>query len=169
MGGYSKKSLQYELITYEDIPQLIYYGDKEYETYRKPTENYAAGIELSIFPSLTLRLGLFTNFSSNQKRGWIESMIETVVRSEMTPLGLIEDENLSIQYFPSKLIRPYYADYSSPKGYTIGISFASDAAIFTVTHVREIGNDMTFYYPANPPVNLNYRNQVYNISITTKN
>ena len=169
ISGYSKKKNQYEFITYEDIPQFIYYGNKEYETYRKPTENFAVGTELDILPFLTLRMGFFTNFSSNQKRGWIESMVETVVRQEIIPLGIAEDKNLSVLYFPTKLIRPYYADYSSPKGYTLGISFTGTAAVFTFTHIREIGNDMTFYYPTNPPVNLYYKNQVYNISITTRN
>ncbi|HMW07258.1 MAG TPA: outer membrane protein transport protein [Leptospiraceae bacterium] len=155
-------------------PLRITFGDDEYhELRRTETKNYATGLEYFVNQVFAIRIGYFTNHSSNKKIRWPQSVIESSIyeyasnRIAIDPANTIYYAGIRGGHYQYDFNDAYYQNDVSSRGITLGFSYyisRNTSVSITVIHQRGRGGSVYYFQAPSTPV-LFLQDQV-NFSIT---
>ena len=155
-------------------PATITFGDNEYNELRRiETKNIASGLEYFINQIFSLRIGFFTNQSSNKKIDWSKSAIEAAIyeyAENKVPLNKEKTafyEGIRGGHYQYSFNDAYYQNDLSSKGFTFGLSYfisRSTSVAFTIIH--QAGKGGSVYYFQAPSTPVSYGQTQFNFSIS---
>jgi hypothetical protein len=141
-AGYKKTENQIEVGTNSSGKQYLYSQNPErMELYRRPTTNYALGLEYYLTDSFSVMGGVYTNLSNSRPINWNEEAIALAFRNQLSGQTYLENTtgttNLRVDV-PGLTYNPRN-EFSNNRGFSIGFGWSNATTGITFTIVRETG------------------------------
>lgn len=135
-SGYHYNKILYNYEPNKKILALV--DDRIRSLDLEPVLNFATGLEYYVFEFLALRMGFYTNNSNAKDISWMQAAIKTSV----TNLAQVVTQNngntiiIALNDLKPSVDRNEFVNL---RGITIGFSYETSKAIFSMTYVNESG------------------------------
>lgn len=133
---------------------------------REKVLNYAFGFEYFLLPTVSLRIGTYSNNANTSSYNWKRAVGEFILANQQK--NYIDLGNNTV-YYPEILQRKTRYENVDLRGYTIGISFESNISALSLTYVYEYGKGASQISASQLPQSLIYANKsIYIIASSHK-
>jgi hypothetical protein len=150
-----KKNLNrnsYELST----GTVIFRDSQDPEMDRQATLNFATGLEFFPVPTLSLRLGLYTNKANSKKIDWGRSAVDVYLRETGNSNIAVGSNSI---YSPEALQAKVRFEHVNVQGYTMGFGWETAKSSISLTYLYEYGRGGSQIDTSQLPQTMIYRNQ----------
>ncbi|MCB1175099.1 MAG: hypothetical protein KDK39_16110 [Leptospiraceae bacterium] len=165
-SGYQEHRVRSFYNAFQNI--IVLRDSNEPGLFRRPTTNYALGLEYFITDTFAIRLGGYSNLANtpDKKDTLISILDNTVTRSQSPASGLTVTQNLGYYYEPNQSDELEHVDLY---GYSLGFAFSSGSSSVSLSFSREFGKGWGNIADEGLPQQMRARSTAVYLTATTRN